>query len=274
MRIDLHIHTTASDGLLSPAEVVVKAAELGLNAIAITDHDSVGGIESALEEARKFPKLLVIPGVEMGATVQHGEMHILGYFVDHQSEELRTTLQNLRESRANRVKKMLSKLDTSGIRLEWEQVVNLAAGASLGRPHVAQALLESGHISSINEAFDKYIGSGGPAFVKREKLSPSETVELITRTGGLAVLAHPARIADLDSTISELKQAGLIGIEVYYKDYDRETIARLKEAASRHRLIPCGGSDYHGFEEDGTNIGQCDVPRETLDQIMALAKTR
>ncbi|MFA4835807.1 MAG: PHP domain-containing protein [Dehalococcoidia bacterium] len=274
MKIDLHIHTTASDGRLSPAEVVARAAELEVNTIAITDHDSVEGIQMALDEARKFPDLLVIPGVEMGADVPDGEMHILGYFVDHRSDELCKALKTLRDSRSNRGQAMVSRLDDVGIRLDWEHVANIANGASIGRPHIAQALLESGHVSSIIEAFDKYIGDGGPAFVERKKLGPAETVDLITRTGGLAVLAHPARAQDLDSIITELKKAGLIGMEVFYKDYDQQTVGRLLKVARRHNLIPCGGSDYHGFETDGTQIGQHNVPRKTVDRLIALKKTR
>jgi len=273
MNIDLHIHSTASDGRLTPAEVVARAAKLGMSAIAITDHDSVKGIESALTAARKYPDLRVIPGVEMGAEVPSGEMHILGYFVNHKSTELQQALKTLRDSRANRVKRMIVKLDGIGIEIQWEDVSSLASGASLGRPHLAQALLNSGHTASIDEAFERYIGHDGPAFVVREKMTPLETVELITRTGGLAVLAHPARTADLDATISELKSAGLVGMEVYYKDYDHQTINRLREIADNHQLIACGGSDYHGFE-DGNEIGQCDVPQETVDQLIHVWEQR
>ncbi|MDD5092934.1 MAG: PHP domain-containing protein [Dehalococcoidia bacterium] len=274
MNIDLHIHTTASDGRFSPTEIVARAAELGMTAIAITDHDSVEGIAMALEEARKFPGLLVIPGVEMGADVSPDEMHILGYFIDHHSAELSTKLNLLRDSRTSRGKQMLSKLDALGIRVPWEYVAKIAGEASIGRPHIAQALVEYGHVSSINEAFERYIDDGGPAFVEREKLSPVETIELITKTGGLAVLAHPAKMMGLDTIIPNLKKAGLIGMEVYYKDYTSETIARLREVARRYGLIPCGGSDYHGFEGDGTRIGQTDVPQKTIDQLVALRKQR
>lgn len=274
MKIDLHIHTTASDGRLTPTEVVYWAAELGMKAIAITDHDSIEGIEEALSEARKFPKLLVIPGVELGADVAHGEMHILGYYVDHYSAEFCHKLEMLRNSRATRGQKMVSKLAEAGIRLNWEHVSSIAAGASIGRPHIAQAMLERGYISGLQEAFDKYIGEKGPCFVVREKLSPAETIALIANTGGLPVLAHPAETDDVTSIIPELKNSGLIGLEVYYQDYDKQTRERLLEIADLYGLVPCGGSDYHGFEDTENQIGKCDVPQSTINQLIALQRQR
>ena len=274
MKIDLHIHTTASDGRLTPAEVVRKAADLGMEVIAITDHDSVDGIEEALDEARKFPELLVIPGVEMGADVPWGEMHILGYFVDPYSAAFCHELEMLRNSRANRAQKMVSGLEKLGVQLDWEHVMRIAAGASIGRPHIAQAILEGGYISSLQEAFDKYIGDDSPAYVDREKLSPADTVGLIAKTGGLPVLAHPAETKNLNAIVQELKQSQLVGIEVYYKDYNQATIERLADVANEHGLICCGGSDYHGFKDNGNEIGKCNVPQETVNRLSDLRKQR
>ena len=274
MKIDLHVHTTASDGRLSPSEIVRRAADLGMKTIAITDHDSIEGIEEALAEARKFPKLMVIPGVEMGADVPKGEMHVLGYFVDPYSTVFCQKLEMLRTSRATRSQKMVARLADMGIKINWEHVAKIAAGASIGRPHIAQAILERGYVSVLQEAFDKYIGDNSPAYTEREKLSPIETVGLIAKTGGLPVLAHPADTENLDSVLKELKPAGLIGMEVHYKDYNSTTIQRLADVASRHGLICCGGSDYHGFEANGNEIGNCDVPPETVDQLIALQKQR
>jgi len=274
MKIDLHIHTTASDGRLSPAEVVRRAVELRMHTIAITDHDSISGIEEALTEARRNPQLMLIPGVEMGADVPTGEMHILGYFVDPYSTRFCRTLEKLRNSRATRSRKMVDRLADMGCQLNWEHILSIASGASIGRPHVAQAMLERGYVAVLQEAFDKYIGDDSPAYVEREKLGPIQTVELISQTGGLPVLAHPAETENLDSVIEELKPAGLVGIEVFYKDYDEQTITRLVSAAEKHNLIPCGGSDYHGFEDDGNDIGRCDVPLETVERLIALQKER
>ncbi|MFO8101264.1 MAG: PHP domain-containing protein [Dehalococcoidia bacterium] len=274
MKVDLHIHTTASDGRLTPSEAVRRAVGLGLNVISITDHDSVGGIDEALAEARKFPDLTLIPGVEMGTDYPHGEMHILGYFVDHYSETFCRRLEMLRNSRTTRTQKMVSNLADMGIELNWEHVVRIAAGASIGRPHIAQAILERGYVTVLEEAFEKYIGDDSPAYVEREKLGPTETVELIMEAGGLSVLAHPARLENLDPVLAELKAAGLAGMEVYYKDYGPETVERLAETADRHGLIPCGGSDYHGFEEDGNEIGRSNVPAETVDRLIAAKRER
>lgn len=274
MKIDLHIHTTASDGRATPTEIVRRASELEMKAIAITDHDSIEGIEEALAEARKFPKLLVIPGVELGADVPHGERHILGYYVDPYSTEFCHKLEMLRNSRATRGQKMVSKLINFGINLNWDHVVNIADGASIGRPHIAQALLERGYIASLQEAFDKYIGDKGPCYVEREKFSAVESVELIAKTGGLPVLAHPADTKKLNSVLNELIPAGLVGMEVYYKGYGREAKKRLQNIANKHGLVCCGGSDYHGFEDTGNEIGNCDVPQETIDRLIALQKDR
>lgn len=274
MKVDLHIHTTASDGRLSPAEVVQRAAQQGLKAIAITDHDSIEGIEEALREGAKFPRLLVIPGVELGADVPHGELHILGYFLDYTSPELHSKLESLRISRSTRGQRMVAKLADHGVRLDWNRVVAIAGGASIGRPHLAQAMLEKGYISSMQEAFDKYIGDGGPCFVEREKFGPAESTRLITEAGGLAVLAHPAQMDNLEQVISELIPAGLIGLEVFYKDYTPATKERLRALARVYGLVCSGGSDYHGFEDKGNEIGRGDVPLETVEQLKALYERR
>lgn len=274
MKIDLHIHTTASDGRATPAEVVHRASDLGMKAIAITDHDSVEGIEEALAEARKSPKLLVIPGVELGADVPRGEMHLLGYYVDHYSAEFCHKLEMLRNSRATRGQKMVSKLTKCGVHLNWDHVISIATGASIGRPHIAQAMLERGYISSLQEAFDKYIGDNGPCYVVRDKFSPVESVELIAKTGGLPVLAHPAETKKLESVINELKPLGLVGMEVYYKGYRRDTQKRLQKIANKHGLVCCGGSDYHGFEDTDNDIGNCDIPQDTIDRLITLQKDR
>ncbi len=274
MKFDLHIHTTASDGRLTPSEAVQRAAKLGLKIISITDHDTVGGIDEALAEARKFPGLMVIPGIEMGADVPWGEMHILGYFVDPYSATFCQQLEMLRNSRITRTQKMVSRLADMGISLNWEHVMSIAAGASIGRPHIAQAILERGYVTILQEAFEKYIGDDSPAYVQREKLGPIETLELIMEAGGLPVLAHPAKTENLDSILDELKPAGLVGMEVYYKDYSPQTRDRLAGIADKHGLIRCGGSDYHGFEDDGNEIGRSGVPQETVGQLIALRKQR
>ena len=275
MKVDLHLHTTASDGQLSPAQIVHKAAGLGLSIIAITDHDSVEGVEPALAAARYFPDLMVIPGVELNTDTPRGEVHILGYFIDHHDQGLKQSLKSLRHSRQERAQKMVVKLARLGIDIDWERVLELAVGASVGRPHIAQAMLERGYISSPSEAFIKYIGRNGPAYVEREGLTPVEAVELVVRARGLPALAHPANIEGIKSLIPQLKQAGLVGLESYYNGYAEKTISRLNGLAQAQGLIPCGGSDYHGPNAGpGSEIGSVDVPEESAAQLIALAEQR
>jgi predicted metal-dependent phosphoesterase TrpH len=273
MRADLHLHTTASDGKLTPQELVRQAVELKLDVIAITDHDSVGGISPALEVAKSFPQLMVIPGVEINTDVPKGEVHILGYFINYRNPEFNHALEELRNSRYERGKKMVARLAEIGVHIDWGRVLGLAGGGSVGRPHIAQALLERGYISSLQEAFTKYIGRNGPAYVERKKLLPIEAVKLVINAGGLPVLAHPADIEPLEPFILELKRAGMVGIEIYYNGYASKTIGQLKRLAKKHNLVACGGSDYHGLDDSiGASMGSVDLPRESVEQLISLSK--
>lgn len=271
--VDLHIHSNASDGRFSPEEVVCKSAELGLTVIALADHDTVDGIVPALEAAKTFPQLRVIPCVEISTDVPTGEVHVLGYFIDYTDRELCDTLRRMRNSRIDRAKGMVDKLRNLGVHIDWSRVTEIAGSSSIGRPHIAQAMLEKGYITSIKEAFTRYIGWGGPAYVKREKLSPAEAVQLILRADGLPVLAHPLTINDPETMVTELKASGLVGIEVYYHDSTAEEINRLTSLANKYNLITTGGSDYHGLDDfTETMIGGADVPLESVEQLIALAK--
>jgi hypothetical protein len=274
-KVDLHVHSTASDGRLSPEEVVRKAAELGLAVIALADHDSVDGIIPALRAAREFPQLKLIPAVEVSTDVPSGEVHILGYFIDYTSVELAEALARFRNSRERRAQGMVAKLAKLGIHIEWQRVKELAGDGSIARPHIAQAMLEKGYISSIREAFDKYIARDGPAYVEREKLTPVQAVELIVQAEGLAVMAHPLTAPDPEAMIGELKSAGLVGLEAYYDGYTAEEINTLVGLAERHGLIATGGSDYHGLDEsDETMMGGVEVPVASAEKLMALAGER
>ena len=272
-KVDLHIHSTASDGRLSPEDVIYKSAELGLSIIAITDHDTVDGIAPALAAAKAFPQLKVIPGVEISTDVPQGEIHVLGYFIDYTNHELEATLRRFRSSRLQRAQGMIAKLRNLGIHIEWQRVQEIAGTGSFGRPHLAQAMLEKGYIGSFKEAFIKYLGRDGPAYVEREKMTPAEAVELILLASGLPVLAHPLTINDLETMIVELKAAGLVGIEAYYDGYTADEINKLVSLAERHKLIATGGSDYHGLDASTeTVIGGANVPMESAEQLMALAE--
>lgn len=274
-KIDLHIHSTASDGRLSPAEVVRKSAELGLSVIAIADHDSVNGIAEALETAKAYPGLTVIPSVEINTDVPRGEAHILGYFIDFTDGELNATLSRLRDSRRLRAQRMITKLAKLDVHIDWTRVQEIAGSGSIGRPHLAQALLEKGYIASAREAFTRYIGKDGPAYVDREKITPAGAVELILHASGLPVLAHPFTIPDPEAMIIELKKVGLVGIEAYYSDYNADQVSELVNLAERHNLITTGGTDYHGIDETfETMIGGADVPLESAKQLIALASQR
>ena len=274
-KIDLHIHSTASDGRLSPEEVVGKAAELGLAVIALADHDSIDGIAPALEAAKTFPRPKVLPCAEVSTDVPSGEVHVLGYFIDYTSHELEAALARFRNSREGRAQGMIAKLADLGIHIDWQRVQEIAGNGTMGRPHIAQAMREKGYITSIREAFDKYIARDGPAYVEREKLTPVEAVELIVRSNGLPVMAHPLTVPDPEAMVIELKAAGMVGIEAYYNGYTAGEISRLVSLAKRHRLIITGGSDYHGLGDSGEiMIGGVDVPAESAERLVALAGQR
>lgn len=274
-RVDLHLHSTASDGRLTPVEVISKSAEAGLTTISLTDHDTVDGIVPALEAAKTFPWLKVIPGVEISSYAPEGEIHVLGYFIDYTSPELQANLKRMRYSRQERAQGMIAKLKKLGLPIEWQRVKEIAGGGAIGRPHLAQAMLEKGYITSFKEAFTRYIGGGGPAYVERDKMTPLEAVTLILRASGLPVLAHPLTSHDPETIIIELKAAGLVGIEAYYGEYTAEEINRLVSLAKKHGLIATGGSDYHGIDASTeTMIGGADVPVESAEQLIALAEQR
>lgn len=267
--VDLHVHTSASDGKFSPEDVIRKSAALGLGVIAICDHDTTSGIAPALKAARAWPQLRVIPGVEVSTQTSGSETHILGYFVDLAHPEFKATLASLRDSRRGRARAMIAKLKALGIHVSWQRVQEIAGGGSIGRPHIAQTMLENGYITSFKEAFTRYIGLDGPAYVGRHKITPVEAVALIIKANGLPVLAHPTTVKDPEAMIAELKAAGLVGIEVYYNGYsddERDSLARL---ADRYNLIATGGSDYHGIDDNAeTMLGDANVPEEAAAQLI------
>jgi predicted metal-dependent phosphoesterase TrpH len=274
-QVDLHIHSTVSDGKFSPEAIVGKAAALGLTIIALADHDSIDGIAPALEAARAFPRLRLIPAVEISTDLPAGEAHILGYFIDYTSDGLKSALERFRNSRQRRAQGMIAKLEALGIHIDWTRVQEIAGDGSIGRPHIAQAMLEKGYITSIKEAFIRYIGRDGPAYVEREKMTPVEAVSLIVQSHGLPVLAHPFTVTDPQAMVMELKAAGLVGIEAYYNSYTADEIRSLVSLAERYQLIATGGSDYHGLDDSNeTMLGSVEVPMASAERLMALADER
>ncbi len=271
---DLHIHSTASDGRLTPADVVLEAARRGLSFIALADHDSIDGIASAQVTAQAFPGLKIIPAVEISTDIAEGEVHVLGYFIDYTDSAFNAALDRFKSSRLQRGEKMVAKLRKLGINIDWQRVKEIASGSSIGRPHIAQAMLEKGYIASFKEAFSEYLGHNRPAYVEREKMTPKEAVELIIKAQGLPVLAHPLTLPDPEAMTAELKDAGLVGLETYYNGYTAEEIDRLVTLADRHELITTGGSDYHGIDDTETAIGEVDLPIEAVEKLIALAKQR
>ena len=274
-RGDFHTHSTASDGKLSPTELVDLAASQGVVYQALTDHDSTEGIAEARRAAAKHAGYTLIPGVEFGTDIEGAEVHMLGLYLYPEDEELQATLASLRAGRVDRGEAIVDKLRELGKMIEWARVKEIAGDASVGRPHIAEALLEKGYVKTIAEAFDKWIAHGGPAYVERTKMTPAEAVRFIVQRGGLACIAHPRELGpnvDLDALLAELKAAGMQAMEVFYKDYPPETVEGLRQAAERHGLLPLGGSDYHGiFGPTEPLPGNIPLPDSAVERLLEAA---
>lgn len=273
MKADLHLHSSASDGKFPPEQVVSLAARAGVDIMALTDHDTVAGIPDASRAAQRY-SVRLIPGVELGTDIPYPEVHILGYFVDYHDPIFLAELMVQRQSRIERAQKMLEKLKELGVTLSWQRVLALAAGESVGRPHIAQAMMEQGYVTTLREAFARYIGRGGPAYVERKKLMPEQAVKLIIRAKGLAVLAHPAEIEPLELLLPGLKAAGLVGMEAYYNGYPPHTVHSLLRIAQKYDLLPLGGSDYHGLGANDVPIGSVDIPPGVIQRFLNLAQEK
>jgi predicted metal-dependent phosphoesterase TrpH len=252
-KADFHNHSTASDGKLTPTQLVDLAASRGVKIFALTDHDSTEGIAEARAAAEKHEGFFLIPGVEISTDIEGDEVHMLGYFTFEMLEnaDLQAELAEFRAGRFERGRLMTEKLAEIGKPVSWERVLEIAGDASVGRPHVAQALVEAGHVATIPEAFDLYIGRNGPAYVEREKMTPRQAIETLQRYGAPAVFAHPTFTKSFDDVVPGLVEAGLAGMEVYYKDYDPETVQTLAAKAAKYGLLPLGGSDYHALNNPG-----------------------
>ena len=256
--IDLHIHTTASDGTMTPARMVFHAAGSGLKAVAITDHDTVDGVSEAIA-AGKEAGIEVVPGVEIGVDYP-GEMHILGYYIDHKNSGLARGLSCLCRYREERNPMMIEKLRELGFDITLEEVAGIAGGNVIGRPHFAALLTRKGYTADNREAFDRYLGAGKPAYVKKDRLSPQDGIKMIIEAGGIPVLAHPRylRIREdhsLKELIHELRGFGLKGIEVFYPEHTPEETERFYQLASATGLLVTGGTDFHGTNKPGLKIG-------------------
>lgn len=277
-KIDLHLHTLASDGRLTPTELIQLVAKQGLETISITDHDSTEGLAEAYEAAKDFPNLRIIPGIEMSADIPGDEVHVLGYFLEYEDPDFQAKLLEFRRGRIERAQMMVEKLDALGVHITWERVQHFAGDGTVGRPHIALAMVEAGYCKEPKDAFDEYLGRNGLAYAERPKMTPTEGVEMIKKVGGVPVLAHPTYMNDMEAGISSLKQVGLLGMEVYYAKYDDDTVRNLARLAREYDLIPCGGSDYHGLGNSGEPLpGTLGPPEETihlLEEAARKAKSR
>jgi predicted metal-dependent phosphoesterase TrpH len=269
-RVDLHLHSTASDGVYTPTELVKVSIASGLEFISLTDHDTTNGVPKALDAAWGTP-LTVIPGVEISTEADSQfEIHILGYYIDYQHPTLQARLQQLRESRAERAQKVLDLLAEKGYPVSWQRVAGLAGDGSIGRPHIAQAMVEANHVESVEMAFRRYLGRGMPAYVPRFKLSPHQAIELIQESGGIPVLAHPSRVVE---HIPLLVREGLLGLEVYYNDYLQPEIEHLLGIAKKHDLVVTGGTDYHGPGITSASApGATFVPTSVVEELRLRAQ--
>lgn len=262
---DLHIHTKLSDGTFTPERVVKETHELGLSCIAITDHDTVCAIEPAIKEANKL-NVEIIPGVELTAEIDDYEIHILGYFIDWQAEWFKRKLEQICDVRKTRALAIIEKLRACGINLDSDEVIRAATPGSVGRLHIAWMLQKKGFVLSIQEAFNKYIGNGRSCYVKKFKLTPGETINMICRLKGLAVLAHPYSVGN-DEFIPEFVQLGLKGIEVYYPEHDRATTEHYQNLAKKYGLLATGGSDCHGLGKDRVMMGEIKIPYSLVEAL-------
>jgi predicted metal-dependent phosphoesterase TrpH len=258
--VDLHVHTTASDGTMSPAAVVRYAKEKGLRAIAITDHDTIEGIAEGLKEGSNLG-LEIIPGVELSVDFPKGTMHLLGYYIDHTCAELLDKLTIVQGARAERNLKMIEKLRGLGIEIELSEVKEVPEHGQIGRPHFAYTLVQKGHAQNIQDAFERYLRKGGPAYVEKFKFSPEEAMSVIHKAGGVTVLAHPFTLnqpqqKDLEDVIAKLKAQGLDGIETYYPEHSEGQIKIYRHLAQKYGLVISGGSDFHGLTKDEVDLGE------------------
>lgn len=277
-RGDFHTHSTISDGRLTPTELVDLAYRNGVRVLSLTDHDTVDGLPEAFAAAEKYPDLMLIPGIEMSTDVPGNEVHILGHFIDWEDPEFLKTLARLQDSRLGRAEKMVARLGELGKPVEWERVLHFAGEGAVGRPHIALALVEAGHVTSTNEAFDLYLSRTGPAYVERERLDPEDVVAIIDGVGGLATLAHPRELraaGSLPELLTRLKAAGLTAMEAYYQDYTPEEVETFRQTAEKYGLLPLGGSDYHALgRPEEREPGDIPLPDEAIERYLDVARQR
>lgn len=266
--IDLHTHSTASDGALTPTELIARAAERGVRIQALADHDTLLGVAEAVAEGERRG-VRVIPATELNTESEWGDVHVLAYFVDPHDAALEERLRELRDNRGRRIDTMVEKLNALGYKVSIDRVREIARGGSLGRPHLAQALFEAGHVPTYDSAFDTLISKNAPAYVSRVGLAPLEAVALVRSHGGVPSLAHPGTVIDLERLLPLLVDEGLVGMECYYASHTPEFTALCLRLSVRYGLVPTGGSDFHGRGDHGSDLGGVFVPPECIASLEA-----
>lgn len=269
------MHTAASDGQYAPADLVTLARQRGLDVIAITDHDTTEGYQEARQAVfMTGSPLEILPGIELSAEDESGDVHMLGYLFDADAPHFQQQLEHFRQDRFYRAEKIVRRLDALGLPVAWRRVVEIAGGGAIGRPHIARALVEAGYVNSIAEAFERYIHNGGPAYVARRRMSPEEAIALIHGAGGVAVMAHPALVPGYLALLKErLIPAGLDGVEVVHPKNPEAVRLDLRGLARQHDLVMTGGSDFHRPEEDGTLLlGTLTPPEGCVQRLRERAR--
>lgn len=267
---DFHLHSTASDGVHSPTWVMETAAARGVRALSLTDHDTTDGLDEARRAAARLG-LRLIPGMELSTDYQGADVHLLAYGFDPSNRELQEKLAWLRNGRLERTRKIVDILATMGAPISIERVYEIAGEATVGRPHIARTLVEAGHVTSVQDAFDRFLRNGGPADVDRVKFGPRETIELVHGVGGVVFCAHPVFIGTgYPEVLAQFAEWGLDGIETYYKHYDAQTVEAHRALGERLGLMRSGGSDYHGLgNPDDRDIGDFGFGDEHVDEFLA-----
>ncbi len=272
---DLHTHTIASDGSDSPSDLIKKAKEAGLRAVAITDHDTLAGLTEAKDACSKY-EIELVPGIELSLLGPRGNMHLLGYYIDPDSKELQKVLDGVQKARAERNPKILNLLKGLGIDIKMSELEQMAKGGQIGRPHIARAMVEKGYVKNVSQAFDRYLKKDGPAYAPKSILEPKEAIEAIHKAGGVAVLAHPISLEPepltlLDGFIKTWTQYGLDGIECYYSEHSPDFTEYCLNLCRKFGLITTGGSDYHGkakpYIKLGVGKGNLSIPYELVEGL-------
>jgi predicted metal-dependent phosphoesterase TrpH len=265
---DLHAHSTASDGTFTPAQLLELAQQIGLTGLSITDHDTIDGIEESIRYLNDNSMSVdLIPGIEMNTEMNGWDIHILGYFIDYSNDQLLQHLQNIKEARFERAVTMVEKLDALGLPIEFSRVQEIAGDDLIARPHIARALMEKGYVSSMQEAFAKYLERNGKAYVPRYKFTPEKAISLIKKAGGVCILAHPGLI--MEKQIRIIIEMGIEGLEAYYPLHTEEATKKFLKYCQQFDLLITGGSDFHGFEDTKNHqrLGACGVELEQVNRI-------